>query len=188
MPLLIVVLFLPLLVVVLMPLALLQRIRRGTMRRQARPWVITLNTAAVMLSTAMFLTGALLIGSWIPEVPGYSLAGLAVGAAAGVLGLALTRWETGRGATYYTPNRWLVLAITTLVAIRIVYGFWRTWSAWRTGSEAIPAVAASGVALSMAAGAIVLGYYAIYWFGLRRRVRAARRAGGWDGAAPWAAP
>jgi hypothetical protein len=32
-------------------------------------------------------------------------------------------------------------------------------------------VAASGVATSMSAGAIVLGYYLVYWVGVRRRLR-----------------
>ena len=36
------------------------RIRSGTMRRQARGWAITANTIAVMLSTVMFLIGALI--------------------------------------------------------------------------------------------------------------------------------
>ena len=175
MPLLIAVLVVPLLLVVLMPVALIQRIRRGTMRRQARPWVTTINAVAVMLSTAMFLIGVLITGQWIPAVLPYSLAGLGIGAILGVLGLALTRWEDARRPMYYTPNRWLVLAITTIVALRIVYGLWRTGAAWRRGMSELAAVAASGVPLSMAAGAIVLGYYLIYWLGVRRRVRSGRR-------------
>ena len=68
----------------------------------------------------------------------------------------------------------LILASTIgvcLVAARILYGVWRTWAAWRAGVEQMAAVAASGIAMSMAAGAIVLGYYLIYWIAVRRRVR-----------------
>jgi hypothetical protein len=34
-------------------------------------------------------------------------------------------------------------------------------------------VAASGAAASMSAGAVVLGYYLVYWAGVRRRLRRA---------------
>ena len=171
MPIFAILLLLPLLVVVLIPLALVQRIRRGTMRRQARGWVMTANLVAVALSTAMFLVGALITSRWAPEVLPYSLAGLATGAVLGLFGVALTRWEIGRGVVHYTPNRWLVLAVTLVVAARIFYGVWRTWEAWRAGIGQMAAVAASGIAMSMAAGAIVLGYYLIYWIAVRRRVR-----------------
>jgi hypothetical protein len=172
MPLLLAVLLVPLLVIVLIPVALVQRIRRGRMRRQARGWVITANTIGVTLSTAMFLIGALITSRWAPDVLPYSLAGLGVGAALGLLGFVLTRWEIVRGVVHYTPNRWLVLAVTLVVAARILYGGWRTWAAWRAGVEEMAAVAASGIAMSMAAGAVVLGYYLIYWIAVRRRLRA----------------
>ena len=169
MPLLLALLLIPLLVILLIPISLVQRIRRGTMRRQARGWVVTLNMIAVMLSTVMFLIGALIASRWVPEALRYSLGGLGIGAVLGLIGFALTRWESSRGIVYFTPNRWLVLAVTTVVAARIFYGFWRTWAAWQAGVEQIGVVAASGVATSMAAGAVVLGYYVIYWLGVRRR-------------------
>ena len=68
MPLLLALLLIPLLVIVLIPVSLVVRIRRGTMRRQARRWVVTANTIAVTLSTAMFLIGALITSRWVPEV------------------------------------------------------------------------------------------------------------------------
>jgi hypothetical protein len=174
MPLLFIVLLLPLLFVVLIPVALVQRIRRGTMRRQARGWAVALNMVAVMLSTALFLVGALIASVWAPDVLPYSLAGLTAGAVLGFLGFALTRWETVRGVVHYTPNRWLVLVVTLVVAVRLTYGFWRTWAAWRAGAEQMAAVAASGVAPSMAAAAVVLGYYLTYWMAVRHRLRSQR--------------
>ena len=174
MPLLFLVLLLPLLFVVLIPVALVQRIRRGTMRRQARGWVVAANTIAVMLSTVMFLIGAWLTSQWAPDVLPYALGGLGTGAVLGLLGFALTRWEAGPGVVHYTPNRWLVLAVTLVVAARLLYGLWRTWTAWRAGVEQMAAVAASGVATSMAAGGVVLGYYLIYWMAVRHRLRSPR--------------
>jgi hypothetical protein len=46
---------------------------------------------------------------------------------------------------HYTPNRWLVLTVTAVVAARIFYGVWRVWAAWQAGTEAIGTVAASGI-------------------------------------------
>jgi hypothetical protein len=174
MPLLLALLLIPLLVIVLIPVSLVLRIRHGTMRRQARGWVATANTIAVALSTAMFLVGALITSRWVPEVLRYSLGGLGLGSVLGLIGFALTRWESSGGVVHYTPNRWLVLTVTLVVASRIVYGAWRVWAAWRAGVEQIGAVAASGIAMSMAAGAVVLGYYLMYWIAVRRRLRSAR--------------
>ena len=174
MPLLLALLLIPLLVIVLIPVSLVQRIRRGTMRRRARGWVVTANTIAAMLSTAMFLIGALITSRWVPDVLRYSLGGLGVGVVLGFSGFALTRWESSGGVIHYTPNRWLVLTVTLLVAARIFYGVWRVWAAWQAGVEQISAVAVPGIAMSLAAGAVVLGYYLLYWIAVRVRLRSSR--------------
>ena len=171
MPVLVALLLIPLLVVVVIPLSLVMRLRRGTMRRQARGWVLTANVIAVAISTLMFSIGALIAGRWVPDAWPYSLLGLGTGAMLGLIGFALTRWESSRGVVHYTPNRWLVLGVTLVVAARIVYGFWRVYAAWQAGSDQIAEVAASGVAMSMAAAAVALGYYLIYWIAVRRRCR-----------------
>ena len=174
MPLLLAFLLIPLLVIVLIPVSLVLRIRHGTMRRQVRGWVVTANTTAVAFSTAMFLIGALVTSRWVPDVLPYSLGGLGLGAVLGFSGFALTRWESSGGVVHVTPNRWLVMTVTTFVAARIFYGVWRVWAAWQAGVAHIAAVAGSGIALSIAAGAVVLGYYLIYWIAVRRRLRLLR--------------
>ena len=174
MPLLLALLLIPLLVIVLIPVSLVLRIRHGAMRRQARGWLVTANTIGITLSTAMFLIGALITSRWVPEVLRYSLAGLGVGAVLGLIGFALTRWESSGGVVHFTPNRWLVLTVTTVVAARIFYGVWRVWAGWQAGVERLAAVTASGIATSIAAGAVVLGYYLIYWIAVRRRLRSLR--------------
>jgi uncharacterized membrane protein YbhN (UPF0104 family) len=122
----------------------------------------------------MFLIGALITSRWVPEVLRYSLAGLSLGAVLGLIGFALTRWESSGGVLHYTPNRWLVLTVTLVVAARIAYGVWRVWAGWQAGVEQLAAVTASNIALSIAAGAVVLGYYVIYWIAIRRRLRSSR--------------
>jgi hypothetical protein len=48
------------------------------------------------------------------------------------------------------------------------------WAAWQVGVEQIAGVAASGIAVSIAAGAVVLGYYLVYWIAVRRRLQSSR--------------
>ena len=155
--------------VVLIPITLVQRYRAGTMRRQARVWLVTLNVVGISLSIVLFLISAALTNIWIPRALTYAAAGVLCGLLLGVLGLASTRWERVRGAVFYTPNRWLVLAITGAVAARILYGFYRMWEQWQALGGDVAWAASSGVAGSLGAGALILGYYWTFWVGVRRR-------------------
>ena len=160
-----------LLFLVLLPLSLVQRYRAGTARRPARGWVATVNLVSVAISAFVFLLGAGITNLWVPDTLRYSAAGLLAGCLLGFLGLATSRWEATSSALHYTPNRWLVLAITLLVAARIGYGVWRGWHAWRVTPGGESWLAAAGLAGSLAAGAVVIGYYLAYWAGVRRRLR-----------------
>src|SRR5688500_8764337 len=171
MPLIALAILIGLAVIALIPISIIQRLRVGISRRQARGWVAALHLIAVVLSVALFLLGAFVTSRWIPEALTYTLAGLGVGSLLGLLGTALTRWEYAEGRVFYTPNRWLVIGITLVVTARVLYGFWRTWDAWRASIDTMTWVAASGLAASMSAGAVVLGYYAIYWIGVYARAR-----------------
>lgn len=171
MPLLLVPLLFVLAMLLLIPVSLIQRYRVGTSRQRARGWLAGLNLFALLLSTFLFLLSAAITSVWIPEALLYTAGGLATGFVLGLLGLWLTRWERGPGTLHYTPNRLLVLGITLMVTLRIGYGFWRGWESWRAGLSGGSWFVASGVAGSLAAGAIVLGYYLVYWIGVRRRLR-----------------
>ncbi len=157
--------------IALMPLALVLRYRAGTARRQARGWVATLNLVGLAISTSLFLMGAALTTIWVPDALLYSVLGLLGGIALGIVGLWLSRWERASETLHYTPNRWLVLGVTGMVAARLLYGLWRGWHTWQQGAGETSWLAAFGVAGSMAAGAVVLGYYLSYWVGVRRRLR-----------------
>lgn len=171
MPLIPLAIFIVLAFIALIPFSLIQRFRRGTMRRRATGWVIGLNFAGTLISVLLFLLGASVTTRWVPGTLTYTAAGLATGCVLGVVGLALTRWEPTGGRLHYTPNRWLVLTITLVVTARVFYGFYRSYQAWQVTPDRMAWVAASGVAASMSAGAIVLGYYLVYWAGVRRRLR-----------------
>ena len=171
MPLLIVPVLVVLTVIALVPLSIVQRYRVGTSRQRARGWLATLNLAGLLLSSILFLASAALTTIWVPGALTYTSTGLATGALLGILGLCLTRWEPSAGALHYTPNRWLVLGLMLIIAARLSYGLWRAWHTWRAGLEGQSWFVAAGVAGSMAAGAVVLGYYLAYWIGVRRRYR-----------------
>ena len=142
-----------------MPLSLLQRYRMGTARRQARGWVATANVVAMALSVAFYMTVAALTSVFVVNALTYALLGLLGGCALGLLGLWLSRWEPAQGSLHYTPNRWLVLGVTLVVTARIAYGVARAWHNWRVSSDDASWLAGAGLEGSLAAGAVVLGYY-----------------------------
>ncbi|PYI69949.1 MAG: DUF1453 domain-containing protein, partial [Verrucomicrobia bacterium] len=78
--------------VVLLSLAL--RYRVGTARRQARRWVASLNVWMTSFSAIFFLSFTLLLSFWVGSAFGFALIGMGVGGILGLLGLAVTRWES----------------------------------------------------------------------------------------------
>src|SRR5213082_3368479 len=96
--------------VVLLSLAL--RYRAGTARRQARPWVASLNVWLTGFSSVFFLSFILLLSFWVPSAFRFAVIGMGCGVILGLLGLALTRWERRSNGLFYTPNRWLAVVIT----------------------------------------------------------------------------
>ena len=129
----------------LLPLGLWQRYRRGRARRVAVPWAVRLN-------------GWLLLGS--------------TGVVVGIAGLWLTRFDTAPdGRLHYTPNRWLVLGLTLLVAGRIGFGLLQAMHWW--DGAATDWLARQGTLLAVAG--LLLGHYLAYSLGLRRRITEARR-------------
>jgi hypothetical protein len=170
-PLLILPVLIVLALIALVPISLVQRYRMGTSRQRARGWLASINLAGLSLSAIVFLATAALTSVWVPHALSYTASGFASGCALGIVGLWLTRWEPAPGSLHYTPNRALVLAITLLVTARLIYGFWRGVHTWRAGVEGASWFGAAGIPGSMAAGAVVLGYYLAYWIGVRRRLR-----------------
>jgi len=159
------------LAVVMLPFALFFRYRAGTRRRRARVWVATLNAASLAVSATIFLISIAITTRFIPYSFSSGTFGLACGAILGLLGLVLTRWERDGQSLFYTPSRLLVLAVTLVVTLRIAYGFWRGWQAWRAAQDGTSWIAAIGIPGSLAAAGVVIGYYLVYWAGVRSRAR-----------------
>lgn len=159
--------------VAVVPIALVQRYRMGVARQRARGWLISINLVGVSISMLMFVLAAVVTSIWLHPILAYTIGGMAGGLVFGVIGLWFTRWEVTPDGLWFTPNRLLVLTMTLVVTARILFGFWHAWHSWHAGVDGAASAAASGVAKSMAAGAVVLGYYFAYWIGVRQRFRRA---------------
>jgi hypothetical protein len=159
----------------LIPLSIVLRYRASTARRLARGWVATINLVGLTISVMLFLATAGITSLWVPRAFTYSVLGLLGGCLLGVLGLLWSRWETTPTSLHYTPHRGLVLGLTLVVTGRMAYGIWRGLHAWQTTPDSASWLAASGAAGSLAAGAVVLGYYFAFWVGVWRRQRSLRR-------------
>jgi hypothetical protein len=157
--------------IALTPLMLIQRYRLGSARRRARPWLLTLSLVLMAFSATFFLGGAAVTAIWVPHAFGGAASGVAVGTGLGVVGLFLTRWEATPAALHYTPNRWLVLLVTLMVAARVSYGLWRSWQAARAGIYGTQMVLAFGIPQSLAVGGTVIGYSVAYASGVLGRIR-----------------
>ena len=171
MPLVLLLLLVPIAFIALMPLMLIQRYRAGKARRQARPWVVTLNLAVMAFSAVFFLVSAAFSTIWVPQSFTGAAYGMGAGLLLGAIGLAMTRWESDVRALHYTPNRWLVLFVTLIVSARVVYGLLRSLAMAQAGMSGTALVTAFGLPQSLAAGAAVIGYYLAYNAGLRWRIR-----------------
>jgi hypothetical protein len=158
--------------VILLSLAL--RYRAGTARRQARRWVAGLNVWMTSFSAVFFLSFTLLLSFWVRSAFGFALAGMCVGGILGLLGLAMTRWESQDEGLFYTPSRWLAFVVVFAITARFVYGWWR---ATHSGSSVTAPdskhwlITASGTQLSLAVAAGLIGYYLVYSIGVRLRLR-----------------
>jgi len=155
--------------VVLLSLAV--RYRAGTARRQARRWVASLNVWVTSFSALFFLSFTLLLSFWVGSAFRFALIGMAFGGILGLVGLAMTRWESQPEGAFYTPSRWLALLVTLAIATRFVYGWWRaTHSGSPPSGDQHWLIAASGTQLSVAVAAGLIAYYLVYSIGVRLRM------------------
>lgn len=161
----------PLVMIGLTPWLLIQRYRAGSARRPARRWAAVLALISVALSVCFLLIGAAFTNLWVSYAFGDAAIGLVAGCVLGIGGLLLTRWEATPRSLHYTPHRGLVLFVTLIITARVAFGIYRTIVAARSGLSGGELIGAFGIAESLGAGAMVLGYYLAYNTGVLWHIR-----------------
>lgn len=154
---------------VLLPLSLWQRYRFGKARRRAWPWLVRANAWMLLLSVVVFLGSMAITSYWWPGALAYAAAGLGAGVLLGVTGLLTSRFERSAQGLFYTPNAWLVLTLTVIVAARIGMGFIELWRYWQGGQSLALIPAFEHASLFSVAG-LLLGYYLVFYWGLRSKL------------------
>ncbi|NZA25606.1 DUF1453 domain-containing protein [Luteimonas sp. SJ-92] len=162
--------------VLLWPLGLWLRYRSGSARRLGNAWLAGFNARLLMLSTGLFLLASALAGTWVGGAFAHALGGLLAGVLVALAGLRATRFERTAAGLHYTPNRALVLALTWLVAARVLLAGWQFWRRWH-GEPVDPGepvwwwqLLTEPAGLFAAAG-LLLGYHVAYARGLSARIR-----------------
>ncbi len=154
---------------VLLPLSLWARYASGRARRRPQAWVVRANAWLLAASLPLFLLSAALATRWIDDALRDAMLGLLLGALLGIVALWLARFERDAKGLVYTPNRWLVLVLTTLVALRILAGLWVAWRHVAGGPAQVLATWWEAGAWTGVAG-LFLGYGLAWTWGLRSRL------------------
>lgn len=149
---------------VLLPLGLWQRYRRGRAQRRARPWSARINLWSWALSVVLFLVGAAFAGLWVERAIVHGAGGVLAGTLLGWVGWRLARVEPDVDGLRHTPNAVLVLALTVLLAARIAIGLWQLAHAGDTGAADWLARQAG----LFAVGGLLLGHQTGYAWALHR--------------------
>ena len=157
---------------VLLPISLIQRYRFGRKRRRVVAWATSANAWLILISALAFFLSAWMATRWLPDALLMGAAGFAAGIVLGIVNLVISRNEVEGGRFYITPNAVLVLAMTLLVAGRILLGFWQLYEhgfqlhpmqreeAWFLRPDSL-----------FALGGLLLGHYFVWCWGLKSLLR-----------------
>jgi hypothetical protein len=159
----------PLVAAPLIAFAIYRRIR-GTFGRQP------ILTRRMMFRVGVFaLIACLMMLSGLQDIrlAEGALGGIVIGAALGLVGLKLTRFEMGGDGDFYVPNPWIGGALTAFLLGRLAWRF----VALMPGAQASMTTPAAGNSpLTMLIAGLLIGYYIAYITGLlihHRRYRLA---------------
>ena len=159
--------------------AIYRRIRRNIGRQPVT--ARRMQARVVILALVLLLFGSHAVHS--PELAGALLAGLAAGAALGLLGLRHTKFESTPEGNFYTPHTYIGVTVSALLIARIVYRLVATYPAGFAAAQANGDPFASYRSpLTNAIFGVVVGYYVLYYVGILMKSRDARVPA--DGASP----
>ena len=158
------------LLLALLPFSLWQRYRLGKKQRRVWPWHNTLNMG-LLLASSLCLLGWASLG-WVADAMPMAVAGWLLGLVLGGVNLASSQQQIQDGQYRVTPNGWIVLGLTLLVAARLALVFWQLAEhglAWRSdGHEAAWYLRPASL---FAVAALLLGHGLAWCWGLHRRLR-----------------
>ena len=123
-------------------------------------------TAAVLFPMLVLALGASAAAAPepLPSV-GALAAGLAVGIGLAVVGLRLTRYEVTDQGLYYTPSAHIGIALSTLLAARVLYRLFQVYEGTTTPTAAHQFASSP---LTLLVFGMLAGYYATYAIGMLR--------------------
>ena len=158
---------------VLLPISLWARYASGRARRRAQGWIVRGNAWLLTISLPIFLLSAWVATRWMDDALRDAFLGLLGGVAVGVVGVWLTRFERDEKGLVYTPNRCVVLGLTSIVALRVIAGL---WMAWRHVSGNVSGAIAQWLDTGawMGIAGLLLGYALAFTWGVRARLPRAR--------------
>jgi hypothetical protein len=159
-------------IVVLVPLVawrVYSRVRRNVGRQKSRAWRHW--TGAIFFPLLLVLLALAAMARPLAEAA--LAAGMVSGAALGVWGLRLTRFDRTTEGFFYTPNAYLGIALSLLLIARILYRLSEVYL-MRGAASAVQAQDFTRSPLTLLIVGLVAGYYATFAIGLLRwRRRAA---------------
>jgi hypothetical protein len=140
-----------------------RRIRRNIGRQKLRPRRIIIRLVVLSIISVIFIGISLQLPKLMLGIGG----GLLLGIGLGFVGLKLTKFETTEAGHFYTPDTRIGIALTALLAGRVLYRLWIlndvTASATTGGG---PPPAAFQSALTFLIFGLNAGYYLVYSIGL----------------------
>jgi hypothetical protein len=159
---------LPALFVPLILFALYRRVRRTFGRQPIRRNRMLVRIGLLCVVLALFVVPTL---SRMDLAAG-AVGGAMIGAALGVLGLRLTRFEiTPDGQEFYIPNSYIGAGLTAILAARLVYRFVSMDPMMAASAQQAPLDplnAVHGSPLTLGIVTLLLGYYLAYFVGILR--------------------
>jgi hypothetical protein len=160
------VLFAPLILFILY-----RRFRRNFGRQPIQPKRMGLRIGILAIVSAALLITALRDMALF----GGGLAGLAVGAVLGVVGLRLIRFEFTPQGNFYTPNGYIGGAVSVLLIGRLLYRF-LVLAPTSQAPDPNPFAAFQRSPLTLAIFTVLVGYYITLYVGIFLAGRAHRRS------------
>ena len=148
-------------------LLLYRRLRRSFGRQPVRPVRMGVRMALLCAVCALLLALS-------PHAPSFAAAacGLALGVALALVGLKYTTFESTADGRFYTPNKWLGIAVTALVLGRVAARVFVAAGQTPAPEPGQPIHPPPPTTLTIGILFLMGGYYVAYYAGILLRARA----------------